>query len=79
MATHGSAIRAEGNVLLRATCGHCGESFSTEVAHSHPLDEHLAREAWGLVGEARGRRAIFATCSACHDSGWRPPHYAGIV
>jgi hypothetical protein len=75
VATKGSAVRAEGNPMLRATCANCGKSIPTEVGHPHPLDETLRRETWGLVGYVAGRRAVFATCDACHDAGWRPPGF----
>jgi hypothetical protein len=78
LATRGSALRAEGNATLRTVCAKCGKSISTEAGHPHPLDETLARETWGLVGYLEGRKTVFATCDACHASGWRPPDYVRV-
>ena len=78
MATKGSAFRAEGNATLRTICAECGKSIPTEVGHAHPLDEALRRETWGLVGMVAGHQAVFATCDACHEKGWRPPGFAGV-
>ena len=75
MATKGSALRAEGNPLLRTICARCGTSIPTEVGHAHPLDQAIRRETWGLVGSALGVPAVFPTCSGCHDTGWRPPGF----
>ena len=75
MPTKGSACRAEGNPTLRTRCARCGKSIPTEVGHAHPLDEDLRRETWGLVGYRDGRKTVFPTCAACHDSGWRPPGF----
>ena len=33
------------------------------------------RETWGLVGHYAGRKTVFPTCSACHETGWRPPEF----
>lgn len=77
MASRGSAHRAEMNATLRTTCARCGKPIPTESGSAHPLDESLRRETYGLVGNAAGRKTIFATCAACHDGGWRPvPFYA---
>ena len=78
MAVKGSALRAEGNPTLRTVCVKCGKSIPTEAGHPHPLDETLARETWGLVGYLAGEKTVFATCVACHATGWRPPDYAGL-
>ena len=78
MATKGSAFRAEGNPTLRTTCSHCGKAISTEVGHAHPLDEAVRRETWGLVGLVAGHKTVFATCEACHQTGWRPPGFVGV-
>jgi hypothetical protein len=75
LATKGSACRAEGNPTLRTVCAKCGKSIPTETGHAHPLDEDLWRETWGLVGYHQGRKTVFPTCAACHDSGWRPPDF----
>lgn len=72
MATKGSAHRAEMNSTLSTTCACCGKPIPTETGNAHPLDESLRRETYGLVGDAAGRKTIFATCAACHDAGWRP-------
>ena len=72
MAIKGSAHRAEMNLTLRTTCACCGKSIPTETGSAHPLDETLQRETYGLVGIEAGRKAIFPTCAACHDAGWRP-------
>ena len=72
MPTKGSAYRAEANPTLRTVCAHCAKSIPTEVGHAHPLDEHIRRETWGLVGFHAGRKTVFPTCAACHESGWRP-------
>ena len=79
MATKGSAVRAEGNPTLRTTCARCGTPVPTEVGHAHPLDQAIRRETWGLVGRVDGRIAVFATCDACHASGWRPPGFDGLA
>jgi hypothetical protein len=72
LATKGSAYRAEGNVTLRTSCAACGKSIPTEVGNAHPLDEAVRRETYGLTGGRRGKKSTFATCAACHASGWRP-------
>jgi hypothetical protein len=63
--------------MLRTTCANCGKSISTEVGHSHPVDEALRRETWGLVGHLAGRRHVFPTCDACYEMGWRPAGFVG--
>lgn len=73
MAIKGSATRAEGNTTLRTACASCGKAIPTEVGHAHPLDQATRRETWGLVGQRAGWPAVFATCTACRDAGWRPP------
>jgi hypothetical protein len=78
MPIRGSACRAEGNQTLRTVCANCGTSIPTEVGHAHPLDEDVRRETWGLVGYLAGRRTVFPTCAACHDTGWRPPQLAQV-
>jgi hypothetical protein len=78
MAARGSSLRAEGNLTLRTVCASCGKSIPTEVGHPHPLDESLRRETYALVGYLGGLRSIYAACSACHDSGWRPPRFAPV-
>ena len=78
MAVKGSALRAESNPTLRTVCAKCGKSIPTEAGHPHPLDQALARETWGLVGSLAGEKTVFATCDACHATGWRPPDYAGL-
>ena len=78
MATKGSAYRAEGNPTLRTICAKCAKSIPTEVGHAHPLDESIRRETWGHVSYRAGRRMVFPTCVACHDSGWRPPDFTGM-
>ena len=75
MPSRGSAYRAEGNPTLRTVCAHCGKSFPTEVGHAHPLDVDLRRETWGLVGYHAALKTVFATCTACHDTGWQPPEF----
>ncbi len=75
MPTKGSAVRAEGNSTLRTACAACGKAIPTEVGHAHPLDEHVRRETWGLVGLHDGRKVVFPTCSTCHDVGWQPPGF----
>ena len=75
MPIKGSASRAEGNQTLRTVCAGCGKSIPTEVGHAHPLDEDVRRETWGLVGYHRGQKAVFPTCGACHDAGWRPADF----
>lgn len=79
MATKGSALRAEVNATLRTTCANCGKSIATESGHAHPLNGALRRETWGLVGDLAGKRTVFATCDACHASGWRPPGFVGLA
>ena len=78
MATKGSMFRAEANPTLRTQCAHCGKSIPTEVGNAHPLDEAVRRETWGLVGLLAGRKSVFATCDACHASGWRPPDFVTV-
>jgi hypothetical protein len=78
MAARGSSLRAEGNVTLRTVCASCGKSIPTEVGHSHPLDESVRRETYALVGYRSGIRSVFATCTACHDAGWRPFRFAPV-
>ena len=78
MPSKGSAFRAEGNQTLRTVCASCGKSIPTEVGHAHPLDEQMRRETWGLVGESAGRPAVFPTCAACRDGGWRPLESARV-
>ena len=75
MAAKGSALRAEANPTLRTICANCGKSIPTEVGNRHPLDQAVRRETWGLVGWTDGRKAVFATCDACHVTGWRPPDF----
>jgi cytochrome c5 len=60
------------NSTLRTICACCGKPIPTETGSAHPLDESVRRETYGLVGNAAGRKTIFATCAACHDGGWRP-------
>jgi 5-methylcytosine-specific restriction endonuclease McrA len=78
MPSKGSAYRAEGNQTLRTVCTHCGASIPTEVGHAHPLDQDVRRETWGLVGYQVGVKTVFATCAACHDTGWRPPEFVPV-
>jgi len=78
MPIKGSALRAEGNPLLRTVCAHCGASIPTEVGHAHPLDEALRHETWGLVGYGDGPPRVFPTCTACYDRGWRPPGFVRL-
>jgi 5-methylcytosine-specific restriction endonuclease McrA len=78
MPARGSACRAEGNPTLRTVCASCGGSIPTEVGHAHPLDEVIRRETWGLVGGRARQKAVFPTCAACHDAGWRPPGFVGM-
>jgi hypothetical protein len=75
VATKGSTYRSEANPTLRTTCAHCGKSIPTETGNAHPLDEAVRRETYGLEGGLGGRKAIFATCAACHDMGWRPESF----
>ena len=79
MAVKGSALRAEANPTLRTTCANCGKSIPTEAGHPHPLDEAVRRETWGLVGWIGRRKAVFATCDACHAMGWRPPDFGRVA
>jgi len=79
VAVKGSALRAEANPTLRTTCANCGKSIPTEAGHPHPLDEAVRRETWGLVGWVNRRKAVFATCDACHALGWRPPEFGRVA
>jgi 5-methylcytosine-specific restriction endonuclease McrA len=76
MPSKGSGYRAEANQTLRTVCANCGKSIPTEVGHAHPLDADIRRETWGLVGYHGTLKTVFPTCAACHDAGWRPPHFA---
>mgnify|MGYP001232302394 CR=1 FL=1 len=78
MPVKGSALRAEGNPTLRTLCAGCGKSIPTEVGHAHPLDEAVRHETWGLVGYLARERAVFPTCTACHNAGWRPTGYVAM-
>ena len=78
MPIKGSALRAEGNPLLRTVCAHCGASIPTEVGHAHPLDEAVRHETWGLVGYGDGPPRVFPTCTACYDAGWRPQGFVQL-
>lgn len=73
MPSRGSALRAEQNVTLRVGCASCGKVISTEVSLPNSLDDIPGRETYGLIGYQGRARAVFATCAACHDAGWRPP------
>lgn len=75
MASKGSTYRSEANATLRTVCEHCGKSIPTEAGNAHPLDETVRRETYGLLGDRAGKKAIFATCRACHDEGWTPPRF----
>ena len=78
MPSKGSACRAEVNPTLRTACANCGRSIPTEVGHAHPLDEHVRRETWGLVGYRVEQKTVFPTCTACHDAGWRPYRFVSV-
>jgi len=78
MPVKGSALRAEGNPLLRTVCARCGAAIPTEVGHAHPLDETRRRETWGLVGHGDGPPRVFPTCTSCYDAGWRPEGFAPL-
>jgi 5-methylcytosine-specific restriction endonuclease McrA len=79
MPIKGSANRAEGNSTLCTVCARCGKPLPTEVGHAHPLDQAVRRETWGLVGQRGGWPAVFPTCTACRDAGWRPPSATDAV
>jgi 5-methylcytosine-specific restriction endonuclease McrA len=63
-------------MTLRTACSNCGKSIPTETGHAHPLDEAVSRETWGLVGRVAGRKAMFPTCTDCHDAAWTPAEFA---
>jgi hypothetical protein len=65
---------------IEKRCG-CITRPDGRVAHGdlqYPLDQALARETWGLVGNVAGRKTVFATCDARHHAGWRPPDFVRV-
>jgi hypothetical protein len=57
--------RPKDNKTLTTRCAACGK-------------ETPAVTATGLVAAADGRRKVVPVCSACYETGWRPPGYVGF-
>jgi hypothetical protein len=38
----------------------------------------IGRETWELVGYHAGRKTVFPTCAACHETVWRPPELVRV-
>ena len=59
------------NKTLRTTCSNCGTDIPTDVDA-----DVKQRKTWPLIGEQGGKPAVFATCTKCYESGWRPAGYS---
>ncbi|MFT4570056.1 MAG: hypothetical protein ACI8TX_002443 [Hyphomicrobiaceae bacterium] len=59
------------NKTLRTACAGCGAETPSEVGN-----DPAQRKTWSLVGSENGISRVFAACTACYSSGWRPPGYA---